>query len=86
MNTYVLECANKPTTYVCHSYYYNVPVKWLGQRFFDRAEWFKENKPKYYANNYLGEVTGTGGTIFENVEFREITDEEIKKEYKKYKK
>ena len=78
MNTYVLECANKPTTYVCHSYYYNVPVKWLGQRFFDRAEWFKENKPKYYANNYLGEVTGTGGTIFENVEFREITDEEIK--------
>lgn len=78
MNTYVLECANKSTTYVCHSYYYNVPVKWLGQRFFDRAEWFKENKPKYYANNYLGEVTGTGGTIFENVEFREITDEEIK--------
>ena len=78
MNNYVLECANKPTTYVCHSYYYNVPVKWLGQRFFDRAEWFKENKPKYYANNYLGEVTGTGGTIFENIEFREITDEEIK--------
>lgn len=78
MNAYVLECANKPTTYVCHSYYYNVPVKWLGQRFFDRAEWFKENKPKYYANNYLGEVTGTGGTIFENVEFREITDEEVK--------
>lgn len=79
MNEYVLECANKPGTKIFRSYYYNVPVKWLGQRFFDRAKWFKENKPKYYANNYLGEVTGTGGTIFENLEIRTITDEEIEK-------
>lgn len=77
MNEYTLESANKDGTYIAHSYYYNVPVKWLGQRFFDRAEWFKENKPKYYANNYLGEVVGTGGSIFENVEIREITDAEI---------
>lgn len=77
MNSYTLECLNKPTTIVCHSYYYNVPIKWLGQRFFDRANWFKDNKPKYYANNYLGEVTGTGGAIFENIEQRTITDDEI---------
>lgn len=77
MNEYVLECAGKKGTYICHSYYYNVPVKWLGKRFFDRAKWFKEHKPKYYANNYMGEVTGTGGTIFENIEMRTITDEEI---------
>ena len=77
MNKYRLECENKPGTFICHSYYYNVPVKWLGQRFFDRAEYFKANKPLYYANNYLGEVTGTGGGIFENVEERTITDEEI---------
>jgi len=77
MNKYVTECASKITTFICHSFYYNVPVKWLGQRFFDRAEWFKKNKPKYYANNYLGEVVGTGGAIFENVEMREITDAEI---------
>lgn len=76
MNEYAL--TPKPKTYVNHSYYYNVPVEWLGQRFFERAEWFKVNKPLYYANNYLGEVTGTGGAIFDNVEFRKITDEEIK--------
>ena len=31
----------------------------------------------YYRNNYLGEVTGTGGGIFENVEVRTISDAEI---------
>ena len=77
MNAYVEEKKNDKATYIHHSYYYNVPKKWLGQRFFDRADWFKEHKPKYYANNYLGEVTGTGGAIFENIEERKITDTEI---------
>lgn len=78
MNQYVEECRNKPQTRICHSYYYNVPVKWLGKRFFERAEWFKIHKPLYYRNNYMGEVTGTGGGIFDNVEERTITDAEIK--------
>lgn len=77
MNEYTASKINEPQTLVCHSYYYNVPVEWLGKRFFERAEWFKHNKPKYYANNYLGEVTGTGGMIFENIELRGITDDEI---------
>ena len=79
MNDYVTKCQDehKDTTYICHSYYYNVPIKWLGKRFFDRAAWFKDHKPKYYANNYLGEVTGTGGGVFDNVEVRTITDDEI---------
>lgn len=77
MNEYTLKAMAKDGTKVYHSCYYNVPVKWLGQRFFDRAEWFKVNKPQYYANNYLGEVTGTGGGIFENIEVRAITDEEL---------
>ena len=47
------------------------------KRFFERAEWFKVHKPLYYRNNYLGEVTGTGGGIFDNVEERIITDAEI---------
>lgn len=78
MNQYTEECRTKEGTYICHSYYYNVPLPWLGKRFFDRAEWFKQNKPLYYRNNYLGEVTGTGGAIFDNVEARVITDEEVK--------
>ncbi len=77
MNKYTEECRNKEGTYICHSYYYHVPVKWLGKRFFERAEYFRINKPLYYQNNYLGEVTGTGGGIFENIEVRTISDEEI---------
>lgn len=77
MNAYVEEKRNDPSTYIAHSYYYNVPQKWLGKRFFERAEWFKQHKPRYYQNNYLGEVTGTGGVIFENIETRKLTDEFI---------
>ncbi len=77
MNDYTEECQRKRETRIFHSYYYNVPVKWLGKRFFERAEWFRQNKILYYKNNYLGEVTGTGGGIFENVEIRTISDDEI---------
>lgn len=77
MNAYTAECRTKEGTKIYHSYYYNVPIKWLGKRFFERAEWFKTNKPLYYKNNYLGEVTGTGGGIFENIEVRNISDQEI---------
>lgn len=77
MNAYVEEKRNDPSTFIAHSYYYNVPQKWLGKRFFERAEWFKQHKPRYYQNNYLGEVTGTGGVIFENIETRKLTDEFI---------
>lgn len=77
MNEYTEECRNKPQARICHSYYYNVPVKWLGKRFFERAEWFRIHKPLYYKNNYLGEVTGTGGGIFDNLEIRKISDDEL---------
>lgn len=77
MNAYAAEKATDPATLVCHSYYNHVPVEWLGQRFFDRAEWFRVHKPQYYANNYMGEVTGTGGELFDNVTERTITDAEI---------
>ena len=77
MNKYTLECLNKQGTFIGYSYYYNVPRRWLGNRFFERAEWFKVHKPEYYRNNYLGEVIGTGGGVFENIEEREISDEEI---------
>lgn len=77
MNEYAAEKAGDPATYVCHSCYENVPREWLGERFFERAEWFRLHKPEYYRNNYEGAVTGTGGELFGNVEQREITDEEI---------
>ena len=57
--------------------YRTVPKKWLGQAFIDEAEFLKRTNEKLYLNEYLGEMTGVGGNVFENVELREITDEEI---------
>lgn len=59
------------------STYLDVPVEWLGQPFFDDAEILKQNNPIAYENEYLGIETGDGGNVFENIELREITDEEI---------
>ena len=58
--------------------YRTVPKKWLGQAFIDEANYLKEANEKLYRNEYLGEMTGVGGNVFENVELREITDDEIK--------
>lgn len=58
--------------------YRSAPKEWLGQAFIDEAEFIKETNPKVYENEYLGLETGDGGNVFENLEIREITDEEIK--------
>lgn len=63
---------------VHHSTYLTVPIKWLGEKFFKEAEHLKATKPENYNHEYLGEVTGTGGTVFTNITQRRISDEEIK--------
>lgn len=67
----------KQGTEILHTNYTDVPVEWLGQEFIQEAEDLKNINPRAYENEYLGKVTGTGGTVFENVEIRDITDEEI---------
>ena len=62
---------------VHHSTYLTVPREWLGDEFFREAEYLKESKPDNYAHEYLGEVTGTGGTVFTNITLRSIPDDEI---------
>ena len=62
---------------VHHSNYLTVPKEWLGEQFIVEAEHLKQVKPKSYEHEYLGEVTGTGGEVFDNVKIRPITDEEI---------
>lgn len=59
------------------SCYLEVPVDWLGQQFIDDAESLKAANPRAYEHEYLGVPTGTGGEVFENLDIREITDEEI---------
>jgi len=67
----------KDTRIVHLSDYRTVPKKWLGQAFIDEAEFLKDINEKLYRNEYLGEMTGVGGNVFENVELRVITDKEI---------
>jgi PBSX family phage terminase large subunit len=59
--------------------YLDIPKEWLGQTFIDEAEHLKTANPKAYEHEYMGIATGTGGQVFENLEIREITDEEIAK-------
>lgn len=59
------------------SSYLQVDPEWLGQKFLDDAEHLKEVNPAAYEHEYLGVPNGDGGNVFEYVEVREITDEEI---------
>jgi PBSX family phage terminase large subunit len=57
--------------------YRSVPPEWLGAAFIHEAEEMKARNERAYKNIFLGEPTGTGRSIFENIELRQITDAEI---------
>ena len=59
------------------STYLDAPPEWLGQQFIDEAEHLKETDERAYQHEYLGIPVGTGGNVFDNLELREITDDEI---------
>lgn len=62
-----------PDRLVHHSSYMQVPADWLGPQFIEEAEKLKEKNNRAYRHEYLGEVTGTGGSVFENVKDMEFT-------------
>ncbi len=64
-----------PDRLVHHSTYLGVPREWLGERFFEDAEKLKIKNEMAYRHEYLGEVTGTGGAVFENVEDMAMSNE-----------
>lgn len=74
-NSYAM--TDKPKMRVHHSTYETVPKEWLGQNFFDEAEFLKSLNERSYRHEYLGEAIGTGGNVFENVVDRRIEDDEI---------
>ena len=67
----------KENRLITRSTYLDVPKEWLGQPFIDEAEHLKEIRPEAYEHEYMGIANGNGGAVFEYVEVREITDEEI---------
>lgn len=64
---------------LCHkSTYLQAPPEWLGEQFLAEAEHLKETDERAYQHEYLGIPVGTGGNVFDRIELREITDEEVK--------
>ena len=61
--------------FVHHSTYLQVPRDWLGEQFILEAEKLKAKSEVLYRHEYLGEVTGTGGAVFDNVEDMAMSDE-----------
>ena len=49
------------------SSYLEMPEEWLGETFLAEAEQLKRTKERAYRHMYLGEITGTGGQVFDNL-------------------
>lgn len=64
---------------VDHSTYLQVPAAWLGDQFILEAEKLKKKNETFYDHEYLGMVTGTGGSVFDNVEDMQMDDDMIGK-------
>jgi len=63
---------------LCHkSTYLEAPPEWLGEQFLAEAEYVRETNEREYRHEYLGEAVGSGGEVFENLEIREIPDDEL---------
>lgn len=63
-----------PNTFVHHSTYKDNP--YIAQAFKDEAEAQRIKNEKRYRWEYLGEAIGSGVVPFDNLQFREITDDE----------
>lgn len=59
------------------SCYTDLPREWLGAQFLAEAEELKKLNETAYRHEYLGEVTGTGAQVFDNLDIRAITNDEI---------
>lgn len=63
---------------LCHkSTYLEAPREWLGEQFILEAEHLRDTDERAYQHEYLGVPIGTGGNVFEKLELRDISDEEI---------
>ena len=72
---------DRPDRISHHSTYLDLdnPAEWLGEQFLDEAEVLKAKDPDAWRHEYGGEAIGTGGNVFDKLEIREITDEEIRR-------
>ncbi len=69
-------CAPPPSRLSHHSDYRDMPPQWLGRSFLAEADALRVQNPRAWRHMFLGEVTGTGGQVFENVRLRPLRPDE----------
>ena len=67
----------RPDRLIHRSTYLEAPAEWLGAQFLAEAEYLRQVDYRAYEHEYLGKAVGTGADVFENLEIREISEEEI---------
>ena len=61
---------------VHESCYLDLPRDWLGASFIAEAEALRADSERAYRHMYLGEATGSGAQVFENLSLRPLTEAE----------
>ena len=67
----------RPGRLVHHSSYLDLPREWLGGGFIAEAEALRRLNERAYRHMYLGEVTGSGGQVFDNLSLRAVREDEL---------
>lgn len=66
----------RPGRLVHESCYLDLPRDWLGASFIAEAEALRADSERAYRHMYLGEATGSGAQVFENLSLRPLTEAE----------
>lgn len=78
-NKYAAEAQYRDDTVTHHSTYLDLDdPEWLGEQFLNEADLLKARDERAYTHEYLGIAVGTGGNVFDNLEIRDIADDEIR--------
>lgn len=81
VNVECLDRIRRADTLVRHSSYLDVVEshpEWIGRPFMEEAEHLRCENEKAWRWEYLGEVTGTGGAVFDNVVDERLDDERVR--------
>lgn len=80
IRTWRTNMLRRPDVYALHTDYRTVRdthPDWLGDAFLRDAEIEREFNPRRYKHSYLGQDVATGLEVFDNIEVRRLSDDEI---------
>ncbi len=69
--------AVRPDRLLHDSSYLDMPPEWLGESFIAEADALRAANDRAYRHLYLGQITGTGGQVFDNLSLRAVESHEI---------